>query len=97
LGTELWLTNARHANSLAKELYEGLKQRPYVTLTQECQANAVFVKIPKEWIGRLRERYFFYVWDEKTFECRLMTTFDTTSETVSGFLKALDELDRERK
>jgi threonine aldolase len=92
LGTDLWLTNARHANSLARELYDGLKQRPYVTLTQNCEANGVFVKIPREWVGRLREKYFFYVWDEKTFECRLMTTFDTTKEAVSGFLKALDEL-----
>ncbi len=97
LGTDLWLSNARHANALAKELAEGLKQRPYVTVTQECQANAVFVRIPKEWVSRLRERYFFYVWDEKTFECRLMTTFDTTKETVNGFLKALDELNRERQ
>ena len=94
LGTDLWLQNAKHVNQMAKLLYEGLKQRPYVTLTQECQANAVFVKIPKDWISTLREQYFFYVWNEANFECRLMTTFDTTEDTITGFLNALDELNK---
>jgi threonine aldolase len=96
LAKDLWLENAQIANQRAQELAAGLKENPYVTVTQPTQANAVFVKIPKAWVASLREKFFFYVWDEHTFECRLMTSFDTTPEAVRGFLQALDEIAQSR-
>ncbi len=56
------------------------------------QANAVFVKFKKEWIKPLRDKFFFYVWDEKTFVVRLMMSFDTTSEDIMGFISELAKL-----
>lgn len=94
LGTDLWIENARHANRLARRLSEGLAKSPYARLTQTTQANACFVVLPKGLVPRLRERYFFYVWNEHTFECRLMTSWDTSENDVDGFLSALDELGR---
>jgi threonine aldolase len=47
------------------------------------------VKFPSKLIKKLREHYFFYVWDEKTFECRLMTSWDTTEQDIEGFLQIL--------
>ena len=92
LGTDLWLQNARHANSMARRLADGLKQRSFVRITHAVETNAVFARIPRPLVAPLRKRFFFYVWDELTFECRLMCTWDTKAEDVDGFLAALDEL-----
>ena len=86
LGTDLWLANALRANRMAARLRAGLEKCPGVEITQKTQANACFVKIPREHISRLREHSFFYVWDEHTFECRLMTSWDTTEEDVDRFV-----------
>lgn len=92
LGTDLWRRTAEHANRMAARLADGLAVRDFVRVTQARQANAVFARIPKSWVARLKEKYFFYVWNERSFECRLMTTFDTTADAVDDFLRALDEL-----
>jgi threonine aldolase len=92
LGTDLWRENAHHANQMAKLLSEGLNKSPLAKLTQETQANGVFVQLPKNLVSKLREVAFFYVWDERTFECRLMTTWDTSPDEIQRFLTALSEL-----
>lgn len=97
LGTDLWRENARHANQMARLLADGLKRSPYAEVTQETQANAVFVKFPKCLVAKLRETAFFYVWNEHTFECRLMTTWDTTRDDIERLLAALDRLGREHE
>jgi threonine aldolase len=87
LGTDLWKLNSSHANKMALLLSDGLRTIPAAEVTQPTQANAVFVKFPKSWISPLREKYFFYVWNEKTFECRLMTSFDTEPADIEKFLE----------
>ena len=69
-----------------------LKAFPQVQITQKVESNVVFAKLPKAIIKRLRESYFFYVWDERTFESRLMTTFDTEPQHIYGFIDKLKEL-----
>lgn len=96
LGTDLWRENARHANGLALRLSEGLARSPYATVTQKTQANAVFARFPKAMVAKLREEAFFYVWDESTFECRLMTSWDTTPDDIDRFLAAVERLGAER-
>jgi threonine aldolase len=95
LGTDLWLENARHANAMAQRLSKGLAASQYATLTQTTQANGCFAILPRKLVSKLREHYFFYVWDEHTFECRLMTSFDTTPDDVDGFLSQLEKLGAE--
>ena len=92
LGTDLWRENARHANAMAKLLSDGLKRSPHAEITQSTQANAVFVKFPKQFIAQLREAAFFYVWNELNFECRLMTTWDTKVEDIERLLTQLERL-----
>jgi len=92
LGTDLWHENARHANAMAKLLSDGLNRSPYAELTQETQANAVFVRFPKDLVAKLRETAFFYVWDELSFECRLMTTWDTKVDDIERLLAQLEHL-----
>lgn len=92
LGTDLWKTNARHANRMARILSDALSEIPELKVTQKTQANSVFVTIPKPFISRLRDEAFFYVWDEATFECRLMTSWDTSETDIERFLALLKEL-----
>jgi threonine aldolase len=88
-----WLKNdvykqySKQACGMAKLLAEKLSEVDGVTITQQVETNAVFVKMPRAAIKAVREKYFFYVWDEHTFECRLMTSFDTKEEDVLDFVK----------
>jgi threonine aldolase len=92
LGTELWLKNAKHANDMAQRLSRGLQDSPYANVTQKTQANGVFVILPKALVSKLKQEAFFYVWDEATFECRLMTSWDTEPSDIDRFLAKLKEL-----
>ncbi len=85
LSNNLWLENARHANEMAKLLYNEVHKNPAVTVTQPVQSNAVFATIPREYIGPLQERYYFHVWDETMGEVRWMCAWDTTEEDVMDF------------
>ena len=67
---------------MLKEQLEGL---PGVTITQPVQANGVFAILPEEITLELRDYCFFYVWNEKINEVRLMCSFDTTEEEIMGF------------
>ena len=40
---------------------------------------------------RLRERWFFYTWDERSGEVRWMCSWDTTGEEVDAFAAAVAE------
>ena len=84
LGTDLWLTNAAHANAMAQRLATGLAGA--VDLPRPVQANAVFARIPRAAIATLQETYEFYVWDESVDEVRWMTAWDTTPEDVDTFV-----------
>jgi threonine aldolase len=91
LGTDLWRTNALHANALAKRLEEAVRTVPGVAVSRPVQANSVFAVIPHEVAARLQARHRFYVWDELTGEVRWMTSFDTTEADVDKFASALAE------
>lgn len=92
LQDDLWREIADHSCRMAEELYQALQALPRLELRSRPQSNAVFAKIPKEWIKPLRESFFFYVWDEKTFECRLMTSWDTQSSDIQNFAQKIKEL-----
>lgn len=95
-GSQVWREVTAHTHELALRLRDGLLKVPQIKVTQKVEANSVFALVPKEWVKTLREHYFFYVWDEKTFEVRLMMSFDSTIEHVDGFLKRIAELQIER-
>jgi threonine aldolase len=88
----LWLKNATHANEMARLLEQKVRVIPQVKITQEVQANGVFAMVPKKIIPKLQEQYFFYEWNEFTGEVRWMTSWDTTTEDIEGFVKVLKEL-----
>ena len=92
LTNNLWKRSATHANNMAQLLARGLSEIDGIRLTQEVQANEVFATIPPKVIARVQEQWFFHVWNEKTSEARLITSFDTTEEDIADFI----ELTREK-
>jgi threonine aldolase len=87
----LWKRPAAHANLMAQRLADTVAGVPGVTITQPVQANAVFAILPPGVAARLRERFFFYDWDERTGEVRWMCSWDTTGEEVDAFAAAVAE------
>jgi threonine aldolase len=55
---------------------------PGVDIVYPVEANAVFVRMPRDAIKRIQDEAFFYVWDESENVVRLMLSFDSTSEDV---------------
>lgn len=88
----LWQDIAGHSYEMALYLYESCKNIHGVRVREVPQSNAVFATIPSHWVKKLREHYFFYVWDETTFECRWMTSWDTQKQDIDGFVQLLKEL-----
>jgi threonine aldolase len=92
LSNDLWKTNASHANAMARLLEGELRAVKEIQITQPVDANGVFAIFPEKIIAPLQEESFFYVWNERTNEVRLMCSFDTTEAEVKNFGKKLREL-----
>lgn len=91
LSTNLWKRNAAHANEMAKKLEKRLRAIPSVTITQPVDANGVFAILPKTSIEKVQQEIFFYVWNEKTNECRFMCSFDTSEKDVERLANAIEK------
>jgi threonine aldolase len=92
LTNDLWKRNASHANDMARRLSQLISKMDGAQITQSVDANGVFVSLPPLIIPLIQNDFFFYVWNEKKFECRLMCAYDTTIEDVEQFVKKLEEL-----
>ena len=85
----LWKMCAAQSNAMAKMCGDKLKQIPGITVTQEVQSNGIFVIIPEEIAEKIRSHYFFYPWDEKKSEWRLMCSWDTEEKDIEEFVSLL--------
>lgn len=92
LSNDLWKENATHANRMAKLLEQELRKAKEIKITQSVDANGIFAIFPEKIIPELQQEHFFYIWNERTFEVRLMCSFDTTEEEVKNFVKKLKGL-----
>ncbi len=92
---ELYLKIAAHSCSMAKQLEQRVREVPFMDILYPVESNAVFARFPKKFLKKMREKYFFYVWDENDFSVRLMTSWDTTEEDIEGFYNQAMELTRE--
>ncbi len=90
LQTQLWRDIAIHQSLLTKDMAQKIKE--LVPVNYPVESNAVFCCLPKDIVKALREEFFFYVWNEHTFECRLMTSFCTTQEEIDLFVTKLKTL-----
>jgi threonine aldolase len=94
LTNDLWKRNANHSNKMAKLLETELRSVSKIKITQSVDANGVFAMIPKEWTDELQKQNYFYVWNDKTNEVRLMCSFDTTEAEIKNFGEMLRKLAR---
>ena len=91
LENDLWLSNARHANSIAEQLSSKLTEIPEVKVLFPREANSVFVDIPEKAQATLRAKgWLFYVFIGKT-GCRLMCSWDLAEQDVEDFATDLKE------
>lgn len=88
LSADLWLTNARHANLMAKTLAGELAKIPGIQITREVETNMVYCTLPRQSIDAIRDEYLFFVFDETRSEVRLVTNYDTSEADVRGFVAA---------
>jgi threonine aldolase len=81
---DTWLTNARHANAMARRLAERIAKVEGVHLMAPVESNGVFVELGRDVQDRLRRKgWRFYAWGPTG--CRLMCAWDTAPETVDRF------------
>jgi threonine aldolase len=84
---DLWKRNATHANAMAKLLEDNIRQHlPDLKIIYPVQSNAVFVQLPKKLLIKLREKHFFWIWDEEKSIARWMTSWDTDSKFIEAFI-----------
>jgi threonine aldolase len=86
---DLWKKCAEHSNRMALILAEKISRLNGIKITQPVQSNGVFVIMPQSVAESVCRKYFFYPWDEKTSEYRLMTGWDTTEEDISELVEIL--------
>jgi threonine aldolase len=91
---DLWRNNALHANAMAAVLAQKVSTIKSIELTQERQANALFPRLNKAIVAPLKDRYFFYMWDEDASVARWMTSFDTRQADIDDFIAFYQSLDQ---
>jgi threonine aldolase len=93
LSNGLWLENARHANTMAMRMAEGLKRVAGAKLLHPVEANELFVALPEESVSSLEMQGFhFYRWPlhaaASGVTIRLVTCFATSNADVDDFIAA---------
>jgi threonine aldolase len=88
----LWKDITAHSHGVAQYLAQRLGEIPEIKVTQKVQANAVFARIPQAWVKPLRKEVFFYIWDEETFEARLMISFDVQKTDIDYFISLINKV-----
>jgi threonine aldolase len=92
LENDLWLRNARHANTMAARLAAGLKTIAGGTLLHPVEANEVFMALPEKTVAALESQFKFYRWplhpSGKGVDIRLVTTYATAQVEVDEFIAA---------
>lgn len=87
----IWLENARKSNAAAQKLADGI-ERLGIHLTQAVESNALFFVLDNDVSEKLRKKYFFYDWDERLNERRLVCSWDTSDDDIFHFIDFLQLL-----
>lgn len=87
----LFFELARHANTMAMKLADGIRNLGGTFLT-ESATNQIFPILQNPLIDELSEKYGFYIWqkiDGNASAIRLVTSWATPERMVDGFVKDL--------
>ncbi len=93
LSDDLWLKNARHANTMAEALAQGLRTIPGARVLHPVHANEIFVELPEKTVVGLESAAFkFYRWplhrSDHGIAIRLVTSYMTQGQDVEAFIAA---------
>jgi len=96
LADDLWLRNARQANSMAARLEAGLRAIPDVELFGPTEANILFCRLPERVTEALLAQGFSFYHDRwEPGVVRLVTSFLTSAEDVDSLLAATQSASRQ--
>ena len=90
ISDEVWLKNAKHANSMGKKLSQGLLKHKNIELAYPTDANEVFVKIPKNIIDQFNSNGYKInddEWEDKAV--RLVAAWNTHPDDIDSFLNII--------
>lgn len=90
----LYFDLAKHANDLAAQLTQGIKDLGYTFLTPS-PTNQIFPIFPNDIVKKLHENYLFYDWskvDDNHTSIRLVTSWATPESAITDFLQDLKSL-----
>lgn len=90
LKDDLWYQNAANANRMAHYFGQQLQGVEGVELVAPVETNAVFARMPLEWIPQMQEHTYFYVWHHDVV--RLMCSFDTRVSDIDAFISHMETL-----
>jgi len=93
LSDDVWLDNARHANTMAEALAQGLRTTPGARVLHPVHANEIFVELPEKTVVGLESAAFkFYRWplhrSDHGIAIRLVTSYMTQRQDVEAFIAA---------
>lgn len=87
---DLWLSNAKNANNMAKEIEIGFKDCKFLNIINSVETNQIFIKLPIALKDEIFKNYYFYISSEnhqdKTCVIRLITSFNTSLSDVQKLI-----------
>ena len=90
ISNDVWLRNARNANSMAKLLSEGFAKFPEIKLAYTTQSNEVFVHLPSSIIDLLNTKGYNVSEDELDGKSvRFVTAWNTVSDDIEKLISAI--------
>ena len=90
LSNDVWLRNARHANSMASLLNKGLAAFPDINLVHPTQSNEVFVNLPNSIVKHLNNEGYDVNHDELDGKAaRFVAAWNTESNDIDKLLKTI--------
>ena len=90
ISNDVWLRNARNANSMAKLLSEGFAKFPDIKLAYTTQSNEVFVHLPSSIIDLLNAKGYNVSEDELDGKSvRFVTAWNTVSDDIEKLLSTI--------
>ena len=90
LSNDLWLRNARHANTMASLLSKGLAAFSDFKLVYPTQSNEVFVNLPNSIVNHLNDEGYNVNHDELDGKAaRFVAAWNTESTDIDKLLKTI--------
>ena len=92
IANEVWLKNAIHANSMAKDLSQRLSLINSIELTYPTESNEIFVKIPRDIQEHLNKKGYSAHSDAMFDESvRFVTAWNTKSKDIDNLVNTIKE------